>query len=147
MLSPVLAGEMAFDKIITHDAGWYAKNGITCRFDEPEFGLLTGVLILVPLALVDKRPGVTVSGMLRNWGLVFVGNFAGAFTVALKKAVHPSPHLRYAALSESTTDLRKPNAAFRANAPLAERNPVAFWKGVPTMLFLITVFFIFLLNG
>ena len=32
--------------------------------------------------MLDKRPGVTVGGVLRNWGLVFVGNFAGALTVA-----------------------------------------------------------------
>jgi formate/nitrite transporter len=46
------------------------------------FDLLTGVFVLTPLALLDKRPGVTVNGVLRNWGLVFVGNFAGALTVA-----------------------------------------------------------------
>lgn len=46
------------------------------------FDLLTGVFMLTPLALIDKRPGVTVGGVLRNWGLVFVGNFAGALTVA-----------------------------------------------------------------
>ena len=47
------------------------------------YDLLTGVFVLAPLALIDKRPGVTVGGVLRNWGLVFVGNFAGALTVAL----------------------------------------------------------------
>ncbi|WP_020558990.1 formate/nitrite transporter family protein [Thiofilum flexile] len=47
-----------------------------------KFDLLTGVFTLVPLALIDKRPGVTVAGVLRNWGLVFIGNFAGALTVA-----------------------------------------------------------------
>jgi formate/nitrite transporter len=47
-----------------------------------KFDLLTGVFTLVPLALLDKRPGVTISGVLRNWGLVFVGNFAGAMTTA-----------------------------------------------------------------
>lgn len=46
------------------------------------FDLLTGVFVLTPLALIDKRPGVTVKGILRNWGLVFTGNFAGALTVA-----------------------------------------------------------------
>src|SRR5919206_3813658 len=46
------------------------------------FDLLTGVFVLSPLAWVDKRPGVTLSGVLRNWALVFVGNFAGALTVA-----------------------------------------------------------------
>ena len=47
------------------------------------FDLLTGVFMLTPLAWLDKRPGVTPSQILRNWGLVFVGNFAGAFTVAV----------------------------------------------------------------
>ncbi|WP_369987126.1 formate/nitrite transporter family protein [Pseudomonas xanthosomatis] len=50
------------------------------------FDLLTGVFMLTPLALLDKRPGVTVKGILRNWGLVFVGNFAGALTVACMMA-------------------------------------------------------------
>jgi formate/nitrite transporter len=46
------------------------------------FDLLTGVFVLAPLAWLDKRPGVTIGGVLRNWGLVFLGNFAGALTVA-----------------------------------------------------------------
>ena len=50
------------------------------------FDLLTGVFVLTPLAYLDRRPGVTVRGILRNWGLVFVGNFAGALTVALMMA-------------------------------------------------------------
>jgi len=50
------------------------------------FDLLTGVFVLAPLALLDKRPGVTPAGVLRNWGLVFVGNFAGALTVAFMMA-------------------------------------------------------------
>ena len=52
------------------------------------FDLLTGVFVLCPLALIDKRPGVTLKGVLKNWGLVFCGNFAGAFTVAVFMAVY-----------------------------------------------------------
>ena len=48
-----------------------------CKFD-----LLTGVFTLVPLALIDKRPGCTMSGLMRNWGLVFLGNLSGALMVA-----------------------------------------------------------------
>ena len=51
------------------------------------FDLLTGVFVLSPLALIDKRPGVTVGGVLRNWGLVFAGNFAGALTVAVMMSI------------------------------------------------------------
>ncbi|MDL0432243.1 formate/nitrite transporter family protein [Marinobacter sp. TBZ242] len=50
------------------------------------FDLLTGVFMLTPLALLDKRPGVSTNTILRNWGLVFVGNFAGALTVAFMMA-------------------------------------------------------------
>jgi formate/nitrite transporter len=51
------------------------------------FDLLTGVFVLTPLALIDKRPGVTLRGVLKNWGLVFVGNFLGALTVAVLMSV------------------------------------------------------------
>jgi formate transporter len=37
--------------------------------------------------LIDRRPGVTLGGVLRNWGLVFIGNFAGAFTVAVMMSI------------------------------------------------------------
>lgn len=47
-----------------------------------KFDLLTGVFTLVPLAWLDKRPGATFGEVMRNWGWVFIGNFAGALTVA-----------------------------------------------------------------
>ena len=52
------------------------------------FDLLTGVFVLCPLAVWDKRPGCTWGGVLRNWGLVFTGNFAGAMTTAVMMAVY-----------------------------------------------------------
>ncbi|PSJ42085.1 formate/nitrite transporter family protein [Allosphingosinicella deserti] len=52
------------------------------------FDLLTGVFVLAPLAVWDKRPGITWSGVLRNWGLVFTGNFAGALTVAFLMTIY-----------------------------------------------------------
>lgn len=52
------------------------------------FDLLTGVFTLVPLAWLDRRPGVTFGAMMRNWGLVFVGNFAGALTTAVMMAIY-----------------------------------------------------------
>jgi formate/nitrite transporter len=51
------------------------------------FDLLTGVFVLTPLAWLDKRPGVTFTAILKHWGVVFVGNFMGAFTVAVMMAV------------------------------------------------------------
>lgn len=51
------------------------------------YDLLTGVFTLAPLALLARRPGASLRSILRNWGLVFIGNFAGAFTVALVMAI------------------------------------------------------------
>ncbi|MCX8227954.1 MAG: FAD-dependent oxidoreductase, partial [Sulfitobacter sp.] len=34
MLSPVLSGDKTYAEIVTHDADWYASNGVTCRFGE-----------------------------------------------------------------------------------------------------------------
>jgi formate/nitrite transporter len=51
------------------------------------FDLLTGVFVLTPLAWIDKRPGVTVGRVLANWGIVFVGNFLGALTVAVMMSI------------------------------------------------------------
>jgi formate/nitrite transporter len=52
------------------------------------YDLLTGVFTLGPLALFDRRPGIRVRGLMRNWGLVFLGNFLGAFTVAVLMAIY-----------------------------------------------------------
>jgi formate/nitrite transporter len=57
-----------------------------CMLSLLGFDLLTGVFVLVPLAWLNKRPGVTIGGVLRNWGLVFVGNFLGALTTAFLMA-------------------------------------------------------------
>lgn len=55
---------------------------------------------------------------------------------ALRKAVHPNPMRRYDAISEFTFDLRQPNPNLlkMARAPLAQRNPVVFWKCVSSVL-------------
>ncbi|MBS3804875.1 MAG: formate/nitrite transporter family protein [Oleiphilaceae bacterium] len=47
------------------------------------YDLLTGVFMLIPLALIDKRPGVTFPRMLKNWGLVGLGNLGGALFIAI----------------------------------------------------------------
>lgn len=54
----------------------------------------------------------------------------------LRKAVHPDPNKRYGELPEFIYDLRHPNEAFlrSASAPLIERNPLAFWKGLSFVL-------------
>jgi formate/nitrite transporter FocA (FNT family) len=81
------------------------------------FDLLTGVFVLCPLALIDKRPGVTVKGVLRNWGLVFLGNFGGAFTVAVMMAIDRHQRLLHRAqrwAMPSATSAR-PHAGLRRN--------------------------------
>jgi formate transporter len=81
------------------------------------FDLLTGVFVLAPLALIDKRPGVTLKGVLRNWGLVFCGNFAGAFTVAVMMAI-------YVTYGFST----EPNAVGKAIGVIGENRTLGYQK-------------------
>ncbi|WP_370979746.1 formate/nitrite transporter family protein [Agaribacterium sp. ZY112] len=58
-----------------------------CILNLMGFDLLTGVFALVPLALLDKRKGVTPGRVLYNWLLVFIGNFIGALTIAALVAI------------------------------------------------------------
>ncbi len=39
MLSPVLSGEKTYEEIVTHDADWYAANGIATRFGDAITGI------------------------------------------------------------------------------------------------------------
>jgi len=61
---------------------------------------------------------------------------------ALKKALQTDPHKRYPEISEFIHDLRQPNTLFlsQTRAPLIERNPVGFWKGVAFILSLIIIY-------
>jgi hypothetical protein len=54
---------------------------------------------------------------------------------ALRKAVHPFPLKRHEAVSELVHDLRTPNPASATKmVPLAERDPLLFWKTVSLIL-------------
>ena len=92
MAGAILALAAAFAVTITVQTGVPIVGAILfpvgfCMLYLFGFDLLTGVFVLAPLALIDRRPGVTIEGVLRNWGLVFVGNFLGAFTVAVMMAI------------------------------------------------------------
>ena len=92
MAGAILALAAAFAVTIAVNTGQFLIGALLfpvgfCTLYLLGFDLLTGVFTLCPLALIDRRPGVTMSGMLRNWGLVFVGNFGGAFTVAVFMAI------------------------------------------------------------
>jgi serine/threonine protein phosphatase PrpC len=60
---------------------------------------------------------------------------------ALRKAVHPNPLKRYEELSEFIYDLRHPNPTLlkTRRSPLAQRNPLVFWKCVSTLLAFVIV--------
>jgi serine/threonine protein kinase len=64
---------------------------------------------------------------------------------ALKKAVNPDPYQRYTELSEFMFDLRHPNKSFlqTSPAPLMERDPLLFWKGLTAVLVLIILVLLF----
>jgi formate/nitrite transporter len=92
MAGAILALAAAFAVTVTVQSGSPLVGAILfpvgfCMLLLLGYDLLTGVFVLTPLALIDRRPGVTVAGVLRNWGLVFLGNFAGALTVAVMMAI------------------------------------------------------------
>ena len=92
MAGAILALAAAFAVMVSVQTGYPIIGAILfpvgfCMLYLLGFDLLTGVFVLTPLAWIDGRPGVTIGGVLRNWSLVFVGNFAGAFTVALMMAI------------------------------------------------------------
>ncbi len=92
MAGALLALAAAFAVTVTQTTGQPLVGALLfpvgfCMLYLMGYDLLTGVVVLTPLALIDRRPGCTVGGMLRNWGLVFVGNFAGALTTAVMMAI------------------------------------------------------------
>lgn len=91
MAGAILALAAAFAVTVAVETGVFLIGAILfpvgfCMLYLMGFDLLTGVFVLTPLALLDRRPGVSVRGVLRNWGWVFLGNFAGALTVAFMMA-------------------------------------------------------------
>lgn len=65
---------------------------------------------------------------------------------ALEKSVHPNPEKRYERFSELLRDLSKPNPKMmKIHAPLIERNPVGFWRGLAIILLCLNFLFIWLL--
>jgi hypothetical protein len=60
---------------------------------------------------------------------------------ALQKALSPFPHKRYDEISEFIYDLKHPNPEFvkKFKAPLIDRKPILFYKGLSTLLLIIIV--------
>jgi formate/nitrite transporter len=92
MAGAILALAAAFAVMVNVQTGYPIIGAVLfpvgfCMLYLLGFDLLTGVFVLSPLAWIDKRPGVTIAGVLRNWGLVFIGNFLGALTVAVMMSV------------------------------------------------------------
>ena len=92
MAGAILALAAVFAVTVTQQTGYPIIGAILfpvgfCMLYLLGFDLLTGVFVLTPLALLDRRPGVTLGGVLRNWAVVFVGNFLGALTVAVMMSV------------------------------------------------------------
>jgi len=92
MAGAILALAAAFAVTITVNTGNPLLGALLfpvgfCMLSLLGFDLLTGVFTLVPIAVIVRRPGCTWNSMLRVWGLVFIGNFAGAMTTASFMAI------------------------------------------------------------
>jgi len=65
---------------------------------------------------------------------------------AIRKAVQPDPEKRYEVMSEFLGDLYTPNPALmRTHAPLLERDPVGFWRGLAFILLVLNLVLIYLI--
>jgi len=65
---------------------------------------------------------------------------------AIRKAVQPDPDKRYDVMSEFFADLCSPNPALmQTHAPLLERDPVSFWRGLSMLLVLLNLVLLYLL--
>ena len=68
--------------------------------------------------------------------------------LTLKKACHELPSQRYQVMSEFELDLSRANQEAMNvynNAPILERNPIAFWKSMALLFFLVTIIQTYLL--
>lgn len=65
---------------------------------------------------------------------------------AIRRTVQFNPVRRYEVLSEFAADMKKPNPAFlrEEQAPLLERHPLAFWRGVSLILLLSNLLLLYL---
>ncbi|MDQ6951834.1 MAG: bifunctional protein-serine/threonine kinase/phosphatase [Mariprofundales bacterium] len=63
---------------------------------------------------------------------------------AIKRALHPDPGRRYDSFSELQHDLSQPNPQLmKRDAPLLERDPVGFWRGLALILLAINLLLLF----
>lgn len=66
---------------------------------------------------------------------------------AIRRAVHPNPDRRYDTFSEFEDDLNQPNPALmKSTAPLLERDPVNFWRGLAIILLVLNLILLLLLS-
>ncbi|SEI42182.1 Serine/threonine protein kinase [Allopseudospirillum japonicum] len=81
-------------------------------------------------ARLEYRPSFQLNPIIPVW-----------MDAALRRALQPNPELRYARLSEFIYDLKKPNPRYtqETQAPLMQRNPLAFWQGLSGLLLLLLI--------
>ncbi|GAV21123.1 serine/threonine-protein kinase StkP [Mariprofundus micogutta] len=66
---------------------------------------------------------------------------------AIQKAVQKDPDRRYESYSEFQYDLSNPNPAFmKTTAPLIERNPLGFWRGLSIIMIAVNLLLLFLIG-
>jgi hypothetical protein len=92
-------------------------------------------------ALADDRARLVRAQLLENLLTDLRPDLPDWIDAALERATHPDPARRPDALGEFIADLRRPAADYvaRNRRPLIDRDPLAFWKGLSTVLGLAVV--------
>ena len=105
--------------------------GVVC------YEMLTGKLPYTPM----KRAEVTFENY-NEWHYRSIKHYRPELPIwldlALQKATHANPQLRYQAFSEFQNDILKPNITAveeHKRQPLLQRNPILFWQATSFVLF------------
>ncbi len=130
---------------------YFVGEGGSSRSDIFSLGVVTYQMLSGRLpygAAVAKVRTKSQQRKLRYIPLDDGGEIPAWIDVVLRKAVHPDPYKRYDELSEFVHELRHPNrdTLNAGPAPLIERNPLLFWKGLSAVLALIVLALLYALH-
>lgn len=121
----------------------YLTTGVATH-ESDIFSLGVIVYEMLTTKLPYKQQRGSWRGNIAHWNYVSLLHYRAELPLwldlTLKRACHPKPSQRYLSMSEFLADFTRPNKAMLSRvklAPLIEREPVMFWKGLSCLLLLL----------